>query len=111
MRAGPLRHKLRIEEKRVISIDPYSGQAVYDWAEVATVWARIEPLSARDFIAASTTQSAITTRITIRYRAGITRVMRLVHQGKFYSIVGILPDSQSGLEYLTLPCVEGVNQG
>lgn len=25
MKAGRLRHKLRIEEKRVISIDPYSG--------------------------------------------------------------------------------------
>lgn len=111
MRAGPLRHRIRFEERQVVSIDPVHGHAVYGWVEIATVWGRVEPLSAREFIAAGTFQSEVTTRITIRYRSDITRFMRIVYREKIYSISGILPDNRSGLEYLTLPCFEGVNEG
>lgn len=53
----------------------------------------------------------ITTRITIRFRPGVTRMNRILFRGGIYNIEGVLPDPKSGREYLTLPCSEGVNDG
>lgn len=86
------------------------GSISVEWQDVATVWASIEPLSAREFVAAEAEASKITTRIAIRYRPDVTAKMRLYHsaKGKYYNIEGVLSDVNSGLEYLTLPCSEGV---
>jgi SPP1 family predicted phage head-tail adaptor len=74
------------------------------------VWASIEALSAREFIAAQAEDSKVNTRITIRYRSGINAKMRLYHEAKdvYYNIEGVLSDKDSGLEYLTLPCSSGL---
>ncbi|HDG7399279.1 phage head closure protein, partial [Klebsiella pneumoniae] len=53
----------------------------------------------------------VTTRITIRYREGVTRKHRILFRGRIYNIEGVLPDPRSGREYLTLPCSEGANDG
>lgn len=81
------------------------------WSDIATVWAAIEPLSAREFIAASATQSQIDARIVIRYRAGLTPDMRIIHGAKIYNPHGFLADAESGLEYLTIPVSTGVDDG
>lgn len=110
MQAGKLRHRIRFEEPAATQ-DPLTGEMVTGWQEVATVWGSLEPLSARDFIAAQANQSEITARILIRYRDGITPQMRAVHRGKAYKIHGVLPDPKSGIHYLTLPVSEGVSDG
>lgn len=81
------------------------------WERLAWVYASIEPLSTRDFIAASAVQSEVTARIVIRYRPGITTDMRILHRDKVYAIEGVLTDKVSGLDYLTLPVSEGVKRG
>ncbi|WP_152692335.1 phage head closure protein, partial [Citrobacter freundii] len=53
----------------------------------------------------------VTARITIRFRDDIQEKDRILFRGKIYSVEGILPDPNSGLEYLTLPCSEGVKDG
>lgn len=110
MRAGPLRHRVTIE-RPAYQQEPLTGEMLQSWALVAVVWARVEDLSARDFIAASAAQSAVTARIVIRYREGIDSAMRILHRGKIYNIHGVLADPDSGLEYLTLPVSMGVNDG
>jgi len=70
----------------------------------------------REFLQSQSVQSEVTTRITIRRRNDVTAAWRAVHmvngiEGKIYNIKGILSDPISGLEYQTLPCAEGVNQG
>lgn len=107
--AGRLRHRIVIEEP-VIEQDS-SGELQRSWQHVAEVWAAIEPLSVREFIAAQQTQSAVTARITIRYRDGLTAQMRIRHRSRIYNPQGWPADPESGLEYLTAPCSEGVNQG
>lgn len=108
--AGRLRHRVRIE-KPTHTQDPITGEMVLSWDLVAEkVPAAIEPLSAREFIAAQAVQSQVTTRIVIRRRE-IDASMRIVHGGKVYNIHGVLPDAVSGLEYVTLPCSAGVNDG
>lgn len=121
--AGTLRHRVRIEKfdylrdsNGDVIQDPVTGETKRAWAPVDTVWAAIEPLSAREFIQSQAFQSQVTTRIVIRYMDGIDASMRAVHErlGRpdvVYNIHGVLPDKESGLEYLTLPASQGVNDG
>ena len=110
MRTGKLRHRITLQRPG-LSQDPQTGEMVPGWQDVATVWASIEPLSAREFIAAQAVQSDVSVRITMRYRPGITSAMRLLHDGKTYNITGVLADKGSGREYLTLPCAELPHDG
>lgn len=107
--AGDLRHRVLIQQQ-VTSRDS-DGVSQTVWADVATVWASVEPLSAREFIQSGQTQAAVTARITIRYRAGLLPSMRLLHRGQIFNIAGLLPDKASGLEYITIPVSAGVNEG
>lgn len=110
MRAGKLRHKVTIQAPGLTQ-DPVTGEMLAGWTDFASVFASIEPLSARDFIAAKAGQSEISARIVIRYREGILPTMRILHRSKVYAIQGVLPDAKSGLEYLTIPVSEGVSDG
>lgn len=115
---GKLQHRVTIQtlvSPTDSSGDPQRGEQGElidpEWTDVATVWAAIEPLSAREFVQSAAMQSQVVARITIRQRAGITAAMRVVHGSKVYNVEGVLSDKESGLEYLTLPCSEGVNAG
>lgn len=110
MQAGKLRHRITLQHKVNVQ-DQLTGAVNTEWRDLTTVWADVVPLSAREFIAAQATQGEITTRITIRYRAGLTNANRVTFRGSVYNIEGVLPDAVSGREYLTLPCSEGVNDG
>jgi len=101
---------VRIEQP-VTQQNKDTGATTKTWQAVATVWAKIEPLSVREFVAAGTYQSKVTTRIVIRYRSGLKATMRMVHGAKIYNIEGILADPSSGREYLTIAASEGVNNG
>ena len=110
MRAGKLRHRIQLQEFTT-TVDPDTGYRDKAWADVAALWAEFAPLSGREFIAAAATQSAVTARITIRHRAGVTNNHRILHGGAVYNIEVVLPDAESGKEHLTLMCSTGVNDG
>lgn len=114
MQAGKLRHRIQLQQQ-VQAQDPETGAVVLAWqdwpAAGKKLWGSIEPLSARDFIAAQALQSQVTARIVIRHRDGVLPTMRALHRGKVYTIHGVLPDPVSGIEYLTLPVSEGVKDG
>lgn len=121
--AGKLRHRIRIDRfadnldsNGDVIQDPNTGEVSRSWQAVDTVWAAIEPLSAREFIQSAAGQSEITARLVIRFRSDVLATDRLVHlvngvAGKIYNPAGFLADKESGLEYLTMPCSEGVNDG
>lgn len=111
MRAGKLRHRITIQEKQSQQ-DQTTGEMIDSWVTVAEkIPAEIVPLSGREFIAAKAEQSEITARITIRYRKGINDTMRILHNDRIYSIQAVLADDKSGIEHITLPVFEGVNNG
>jgi SPP1 family predicted phage head-tail adaptor len=110
IKAGKLRHRVTIQRPGQTQ-DPVTGEVTNGWTDVVTVWASVEPLSVREFIASEAGQSEVSARITIRYRDGITAKMRILHRGQTYNIKGVLADAESGLEYLTLPVSAGVNDG
>ena len=107
--AGKLRHRVVIQEARETQ-NQNTGAMNVAWVDVATVWAAIEPLSAREFVTAQTEVSRASARITIRYRDDVTAKHRVFHESKnlLYNIEGVLSDKDSGLEYLTLVVSEGV---
>lgn len=111
--AGKLRHRVEIQQ-RVQARASGTGAISWTWQKITNgdVWAAIEPLSTREFVAAAAVQSKVTARIIVRYRSDVTSAMRVVHNGKVYSIEGPpLLDKDSGREYMTLAVSEGANQG
>lgn len=111
--AGKLRHRIALQSHQYVGQDPVSGEELRDWVTVRECWAAIEPLSARDLIAAQAAQSKATARITIRFADDIDASLRVLHlrRGKevVYEIEGVLEDPNSGLEYITLLCAKGVS--
>lgn len=107
--SGKLRHRVSIERVSYVQ-DATTGAMVETWAQIAKVWAAVEPLSAREFVQSAAGQSEVTARITIRARE-ILATDRIIHRGTVYNIRGVLADKDSGLEYLTLPVAAGVNEG
>lgn len=96
--------------------DPDTGETLSEWVEVDTVWASIEPLSAKEFIQSAATQAKADSRIGMRQRDDVDAAMRLVHlrlnkPDVIYNPHGFLPDKESGLEYMTAPCSRGVGEG
>lgn len=110
VKSGQLRHRVSLQKPERAQ-DPVTGELITTWSEVAKIWTKVEPLSVREFITAQATQSKISARITMRYRAGLDASMRIVHRGTVYNIAGVLPDADSGLEHITLPVSTGVNDG
>lgn len=103
--AARLRHRVSIEALTIIRDEIGGAQEV--WTPVhSSVPADIVPLSGREFVAAQSTQSQVTTRITIRFQPGILSAMRLVHGTDTYNIEAVLPDP-SLRRHLTLMCSTG----
>jgi len=59
MRAGKLRHRIVIQEQRVVQ-NATTGEETKTWVDCFNVVASIEPLSTREFIAAQAQQSEVT---------------------------------------------------
>lgn len=110
MQAGKLNKRVSLQRPARVQ-NPVSGAMVDGWVEVRKQYASIEPLSANDFIAAAAAQSEVQCRIVLCWRDDIDRTWRIVHAGRVYTIKGVLPDRETGREYLTLPCSEGVRHG
>lgn len=89
MKAGPLRHRVTIQEKAGTGQDGY-GEDLPVWSDVATVWAAVEPLRGREFLEAQRAGAEVTTRIRIRYRDGIEPEMRVSWGDHTYDIEAIL---------------------
>lgn len=116
--AGRLRHRVHIQEA-TNEQDPEAGELIPTWSTVySNVYCAIEPLSVKDFIQSRAVQSEVTARVIVRKSSNqtLTDSMRLLgacgcHAGKIYNPAGWFEDMESGSEYLTAPCSQGVNEG
>ena len=108
--SGDLRHRVELQ-RPVTTQDAATGAYITNWTTFASPWAKIAPMSAREFMQSAANQSEVRGYITIRYRGGVDASMRIVHRGMYYNIFGVIPDPDSGIEHITLPVSEGVNLG
>ena len=105
--AGDLRDRVQLQREDIAQ-NPTTGEMVATWQTVATVWADMHYQSVRDFVAASAEQSEVRGHTMIRFRSDVEAGWRVIYRGKFYRIVGVMPDNESGREHLTLALTEGV---
>lgn len=118
--AGRLRHVVDIEV-RSDAQDATEGGLTTTWTPLFTnVRAAIEPVSVREFIGAGKVESDVTARIVVRFRPGLDSAQRIVHGRnccaatvglEIFNPEGPLRDKDTGLEYVTFPCSQGVNEG
>lgn len=103
MDAGRLNQRVTLRSKAVTQ-DVW-GAPVETWSDVDTVWAAVEPLSGREFFAAAQVQAEQLTRITIRYRTGVTPAMLVAHGARRYDVQAVI-DWRERHEFLQLMCRE-----
>lgn len=110
--AGRLRHRVWLQAltPTLDSDDGIEGEA---WANVTDqlLPAEIRALSGQQVIAAQAANSAVRTRIRIRWREGVSAGMRVLHRETFYAVEAVIPDDNSGRRWLTLLCTSGTNEG
>jgi len=91
---GALRTRLVLQ---AVTAEPDGlGGFAESWSDVATVFARIEPVSADSRFGAGQTLEAATHRITLRRRAGVEADMRFAGSGRVFRIVTVHDPDESG---------------
>ncbi|MBR0190177.1 MAG: phage head closure protein [Clostridia bacterium] len=93
MQIGDLNRRIEVLEKRVTK-DAYGGEEI-EWIPVGRVWAKIEPGSGSEFLNAQQVQAENSTKITVRFYAGLTVMERIRYGEKLYEIIGIADEGTS----------------
>lgn len=109
--AGELDKRIRIERRSQDGDARDShGQPVDPWVLVVECWAKVEPIRGREFFSAERVQSEVTTRFTIRNRAGILPTMRVVWRGNAFEVTDVI-EPRAALDTLELMCIDGLRDG
>lgn len=87
--------------------DDGAGGAAVAWADIARVWAKVQPLSGKERLEAQQLEAPVMYRVTIRNRADVTADMRILWRGKAMNI-RVIPEAGPRPIYLTLDCETGV---
>lgn len=87
MQAGKLRHRVTIR-RATETVDSY-GQAAKTYADLATVYAAVQPLTATELIAANQQQAMVTHKITMRYRS-LLHTDQIIHDSRTFEIGSII---------------------
>ena len=104
IKVGRMDRRVTLQDR---SVSPSSfGEPVPAWADVAELWASIEPLGSSEIWRAQAAESDATHRVTIRYLAGVTERMRLVYGGRILEIESVANEGERD-RVLTLLCREG----
>ena len=105
MKIGRLRHLIIIEES-MVSRDSF-GAEVCEWIQFAKVWAEVSPVSGREFAFLKQVNAEVTTKITIRYLAGLTTEMRVLFGDRIFEIESVINPEEKSISLL-LMCREVV---
>ena len=99
MQAGRLNRRCVIQTPSTATDE--LGQPIPGWTDVATLWADIRLKSGLEAIKAGAPVSVVQASIRVRYRAGITAGMRVLHNLQVYQITAVMPDV-GGREFVDL---------
>ena len=91
---GSLRSELALQANTPVA-DGLGGYAE-SWAEIATVFARIEPVSSTSSYGPDQTVETVTHRVTLRWRNGVAAGMRFARQGRIFDIVTVHDPDDTG---------------
>jgi SPP1 family predicted phage head-tail adaptor len=103
MRAGKLNQRVLIQVPG--NDQDAAGQPVEGWTNLITtgdgkVWASVDDVSGREFMAAGAEQARVTTTITMRYREGVRADMRVLHGSDVYRVIAPLAQGRVSLKLM-----------
>lgn len=111
MQAGTLRHRITIQRKVAGSPQQNAlGEPDVTWTDYLTVSASVDPVTGKESFIAQEHLNRVTTKIRMRYRAGVTGDMRVSFNGSIYDIKAVLNWGERNIELMLL-CEQGVNNG
>lgn len=93
MGAGKYNRRIKIQQWAETT-DEFGG-VIEGWEDYATVWARVEPVSGREYWQAAQVQAEGTIQVTVRTSAKMRAVdptYRILHDGRVLEITHIIPD-------------------
>jgi len=100
---GRLQHRITLQT--VAAKDDFDTSTLPQWSNHLTCYAAIDPLTAKETDRGDMLQRNATHTITIRYRAGITEQMRILHGTKIFHIAGVVHELQD-LHFLRLHAID-----
>ncbi|GEB79225.1 head-tail adaptor protein [Desulfovibrio desulfuricans] len=103
MGAGSLRHRITLQ--RMVRTPDGMGGGSDSWVDVDTLWAEVQPLTGKAYMAAKQAQSDVSHRVRIRFREGITPDMRIQFGTRIFQIDAVLCPNERRQD-LHLMCVE-----
>lgn len=84
MRGGDLDRRITLQEEQTTP-DGGGGVSV-DWIDVATLWASMRQESGREYLAGGAISAERRVIFRLRWRAGVTPQMRIIHGGGSFDI-------------------------
>ncbi len=94
-----LRH--RITFQRVAQVSDGMGGFTTTWNNIATVWAKVEPVTASERIYSERLETQRSHKVKIRYRDDITTDMRFTFKSRVFQIHGVhSPDERNGYTFI-----------
>ncbi len=104
--AGMLYHRVKVQEDQGTTKNAM-GEPIEDWVTIKTRYAKIEPLTGREYWDAQQIKSNVTHTVTMRFCEGLTTKMRLVFQGRIFNLGNILCPGEVR-EWHVCKCIEKV---
>lgn len=113
-RAGELRHLITLQKRDPAAPPSLSsvGEPVTTWLDVGTAYARIEPISGAEQIAAAQRAATTTHKVSLYYDsrfAAIDASWRVKYGTRYFPIDSVLNPLEDG-RWLELQCTEGIRQ-
>ncbi|QOY61865.1 phage head closure protein [Lysobacter sp. H21R4] len=87
--AQQLNHKITFERLETV-IDPVTGYRTEDWVEVASAFARVDPMLGRERLASQQITAQEVTKFTTRYLSSVTPADRLIYNGEEWNMQSIV---------------------
>lgn len=103
LKIGKLKHRVTLQEYTATR-DSY-GAELEAWVDIATVWASVEPLTGREYFQTQQINAEISTKVTIRFKAGVTAKMRLIYNDRVFEIISVINTEEKDVQ-LVLMCRE-----
>ena len=100
---GNLNRRIFFQEA-VTTDDGYGGK-IKAWINRAEAWAKIEPLTGREYFFAHQIQAEVTHRVTTRFRKDVKEDMRISAGGRILEIESII-DLDEAHQFLQFYCTE-----
>jgi SPP1 family predicted phage head-tail adaptor len=90
-RVGKLRHRVTFQLPTEATADT-AGQPVQAWADVATVWASVEPTGGREYFLGDQNRAVVTHVVQARRNTAFTPKGRFAYGARVLNVVAVLPD-------------------